>query len=209
MALFPSGVVYETYGGTETMGTVISAEEWLERPGSVGRPAVGSTIKILDDDGNELPAGETGLIYIGSDYGAGFRYSGPAELTESVYRGELATLGDVGYVDDAGYLYVVDRRKDMVITGGANVYPAEVEEVLTAHPGVGEVAVIGVPDEEYGERVVAVVVPVGDVTADDLIAYAREHLVAYKCPRRVELAASLPRDPMGKVRKRDLRDQYA
>jgi long-chain acyl-CoA synthetase len=209
MALFPPGVVYETYGGTETMGTVISAEEWLERPGSVGRPAVGSQIKILDDDGNELPAGETGLIYIGSDYGAGFRYSGPAELTESVYRGDLATLGDVGYVDDDGYLYVVDRRKDMVITGGANVYPAEVEEVLTAHPGVGEVAVIGVPDEEYGERVVAVVVPVGDVTADDLIAYAREHLVAYKCPRRVELAASLPRDPMGKVRKRDLRDQYA
>ena len=97
----------------------------------------------------------------------------------------------------------------MVITGGANVYPAEVEEVLSAHPGVGEVAVIGVSDEEYGERVVAIVVPVGDVTAADLIAYAREHLVAYKCPRRVELVAELPRDPMGKVRKRDLRDQFA
>jgi long-chain acyl-CoA synthetase len=191
------------------MGTVISAEEWLERPGSVGRPAVGSTIKILDDDGNELPAGETGLIYIGSDYGRGFRYSGPAELTESVYRGELATLGDVGYVDDAGYLYVVDRRKDLVITGGANVYPAEVESVLADHPAVGEVAVIGVPDDEYGELVVAIVVPVADVTPDELIAFAREHLVAYKCPRRVELVDELPRDPMGKIRKRDLRTTFS
>ena len=209
MALFPPGVVYETYGGTETMGTVISAEEWLERPGSVGRPAVGSTIKILDDDGNELPAGETGLIYIGSEYGHGFRYSGPDELTKSVYRGELATLGDVGYVDDAGYLYVVDRRKDMVITGGANVYPAEVEAVLAGHPAVGEVAVIGVPDDEYGELVVAIVVTVADVTADDLVAHSREHLVAYKCPRRVELVDELPRDPMGKIRKRDLRDRYS
>jgi long-chain acyl-CoA synthetase len=209
MALFPPGVVFETYGGTETMGTVISGAEWLERPGSVGRPAVGSTIKILDDDGNELPTGETGLIYIGSDYGTGFRYAGPAELTESVYRGELATLGDVGYVDEAGYLYVVDRRKDMVITGGANVYPAEVESVLADHPGVGEAAVIGVPDEEYGERVVAIVVPVGDVTPDELIAHCRAHLVAYKCPRRVELVTELPRDPMGKIRKRDLRERYA
>lgn len=209
MALFPPGVVYETYGGTETMGTVISAEEWLERPGSVGRPAIGSTIRILDDDGNELPPGETGLIYIGSEYGRGFKYAGPDELTESVYRGELATLGDVGYVDDAGYLYVVDRRKDMVITGGANVYPAEVEAVLSGHPAVGECAVIGLPDEEYGEQVVAIVVPIGEVTADDLIAFCREHLVAYKCPRRVELVSQLPRDPMGKIRKRDLRDQYA
>jgi long-chain acyl-CoA synthetase len=209
MALFPPGVVFETYGGTETMGTVISAEEWLERPGSVGRPAVGSTIKIFDDDGNELPPGETGLIYIGSDYGRGFRYSGPAELTESVYRGELATLGDVGYVDDAGYLYVVDRRKDMVITGGANVYPAEVESVLAEHPAVGEVAVIGVPDDEYGELVVAIVVPVADVTPDELITFAREHLVAYKCPRRVELVDELPRDPMGKIRKRDLKTTFS
>ena len=130
MELFPPGAIWETYGGTETMGTVITAEEWLERPGSVGRPAQGSTIKILDDDGVEVPTGETGLIYIGSEWGAGFKYAGPDELTESVYRGDLATLGDVGYVDDDGYLFVVDRRKDLVITGGANVYPAEVESVL-------------------------------------------------------------------------------
>lgn len=209
MELFPPGSIWETYGGTETMGTVITPEEWLERPGSVGRPALGSTIKILDDDGVELPPGETGLVYIGSDWGRGFRYSGPDELTESIYRGDLATLGDVGYVDEDGYLFVVDRRKDMVITGGANVYPAEVEAVLVRHPGVAEVAVIGVPDDEYGEIVTAIVVPDGELTADEVIAFAREHLVAYKSPRRVELVAELPRDPMGKIRKRDLRDQYA
>jgi long-chain acyl-CoA synthetase len=209
MALFPPGAVWETYGGTETMGTVIPPEEWLERPGSVGRPALGSTIKILDDDGNELPPGETGLIYIGSDWGRGFRYAGPDELTESIYRGDLATLGDVGYLDEDGYLYVVDRRKDLVITGGANVYPAEVEAVLVSHPAIAEAAVIGVPDDEYGEIVTAIVVPEGALTADDVIAFSREHLVAYKSPRRVELVAELPRDPMGKIRKRDLRDQYS
>jgi long-chain acyl-CoA synthetase len=191
------------------MGTVITAEEWLERPGSVGRPAQGSTIKILDDDGNEVPTGETGLIYIGSEWGRGFKYAGPEELTESVYRGDLATLGDVGHVDADGYLFVVDRRKDLVITGGANVYPAEVETVLSRAPGVGEVAVIGVPDEEYGEIVTAIVVADGPLTEADVIAYAREHLVAYKCPRRVELVTELPRDPMGKIQKRTLRATYS
>jgi long-chain acyl-CoA synthetase len=209
MELFPPGAIWETYGGTETMGTVITAEEWLERPGSVGRPARGSTIKILDDDGAEVPTGETGLIYIGSEWGRGFKYAGPEELTESVYRGDLATLGDVGYVDADGYLFVVDRRKDLVITGGANVYPAEVETVLLQHDRIGEVAVIGVPDDEYGEIVTAIVVADGELTEADIIAFAREHLVAYKSPRRVELVAELPRDPMGKIQKRTLRDQYS
>ena len=113
---------------------------------------------IFDDDGRELPAGEVGLVYIGSDWGRGFRYAGEASLTESIYRGDLATLGDLGYLDEDGYLFVVDRRKDMIITGGANVYPAEVEAVLVTHPGIAEVAIIGVPDAEYGELVCAVVV---------------------------------------------------
>jgi long-chain acyl-CoA synthetase len=191
------------------MGTVISAEEWLAKPGSVGRAAPGSTIKIYDDDGVELAPGEVGLVYIGSDWGRGFRYAGPEELTTAVYRGNLATLGDLGYLDEDGYLFIVDRRKDMVITGGANVYPAEVEAVLMDHPGIAEVAVLGMPDEEYGERVTAVVVAGRPVTADDVMAFAREHLVAYKSPRRVEFVDSLPRDPMGKVRKRELRDQLA
>lgn len=207
MDFFPAGSVWEAYGGTETMGTVITAEEWVAKPGSVGRAAPGSTIRICSDDGDELPAGEVGLIYIGSDWGRGFRYAGSDELTESVYQGNLATLGDLGYLDDDGYLFVVDRRKDMVITGGANVYPAEVEAVLVRHPGIAEAAVVGVPDEEYGERVTAVVVaePGAALTADDVIAFCREHLVGYKCPRRVELVDALPRDPMGKVKKRDLR----
>jgi Acyl-CoA synthetases (AMP-forming)/AMP-acid ligases II len=210
MEFFPAGAVWETYGGTETMGTVITAEEWMEKPGSVGRAAPGSTIKIYDDDGKELPPGEVGLVYIGSDWGRGFRYAGDASLTESIYRGNLATLGDLGYLDEDGYLFVVDRRKDMVITGGANVYPAEVEAVLVAHPNVAEVAVIGLPDDEYGELVTAIVVPTSPgLTADDLIAFAREHLVRYKSPRRVEFVTELPRDPMGKVRKRDLRARYS
>jgi long-chain acyl-CoA synthetase len=209
MEFFPPGAVWETYGGTETMGTVITAEEWLAKPGSVGRAAPGSTIRICSDDGEELPPGEVGLVYIGSDWGRGFRYAGPDELTESVYRGNLATLGDLGYLDDDGYLFVVDRRKDMVITGGANVYPAEVEAVLAGHPDVAEVAVVGMPDEEYGERVTAVVVADSELSADAVISFCRRHLVAYKCPRRVEFVDALPRDPMGKVRKRDLRARLA
>lgn len=209
MELFPPGAVWETYGGTETMGTVITAEEWLAKPGSVGRAAPGSTIKVYDDDGAELPPGDVGLVYIGSDWGRGFRYAGDDALTESVYRGNLATLGDLGYLDEDGYLFIVDRRKDMVITGGANVYPAEVEAVLVTHPGVEEVAVIGLPDPEYGEIVVAVVVrSPGEesIDADAIIAFARDRLVRYKAPRRVEFVDELPRDPMGKVRKRVLRD---
>ena len=209
MEFFPSNVVWETYGGTETMGTVITAEEWIRKPGSVGRAAPNSTIAILDDDGRELPAGEVGLVYIGSDWGRGFRYAGDASLTESIYRGDLATLGDLGYLDDDGYLFVVDRRKDMVITGGANVYPAEVEAVLVAHPDIAEVAVIGVPDAEYGELVCAVVVTAADLTAAEVIDFARDHLVRYKAPRHVEFVTELPRDPMGKVRKRTLRAQFS
>lgn len=208
MDFFPPGAVWETYGGTETMGTVITAEEWLRKPGSVGRAAPGSTIRILDDDGVELPPGEVGLVYIGSDWGRGFRYAGDPSLTEAIYRGNLATLGDLGYLDEEGYLFVVDRRKDLVITGGANVYPAEVEAVLVAHPDVAEVAVIGLPDAEYGEVVTAVVVATegSGLSEESVVSFAREHLVRYKAPRRVVLVDALPRDPMGKVRKRTLRD---
>jgi long-chain acyl-CoA synthetase len=210
MAFFPPGAVWETYGGTETMGTVITPEEWERKPGSVGRPARGSVIRILDPDGAELGPGEVGLVYIGSEWGRGFRYGGPDELTDAVYRGDLATLGDVGYLDDDGYLFLVDRAKDVVITGGANVYPAEVEAVLVRHPQVAEVAVVGVADPEFGELVTAVVVPepgAGPGLAAELDGFCRRHLVAYKCPRRYELVEALPRDPMGKVRKRELRDR--
>ncbi len=208
---FPPDAVWETYGGTETMGTVITPAEWLRKPGSVGKAAPGSTIRVFDDDGVELPPGEVGLVYIGSDWGRGFRYAGDAELTESVYIGNLATLGDLGYVDEDGYLFIVDRRKDMVITGGANVYPAEVEAVLITHPEVEEVAVVGLPDPEYGEIVTAVIVrsPDSELDAGAVLAFARDRLVRYKAPRRVEFVDALPRDPMGKVRKRRIREALA
>jgi bile acid-coenzyme A ligase len=171
----------------------------------VGTPAPGSTIKILDDDGNELPAGETGLVYIGSDWGRGFRYAGPDELTESVYRGDLATLGDLGYLDEDGYLYVVDRRKDLVITGGANVYPAEVEAALDEHPRVVSSCVIGLPDEEYGNRVHAIVQAAGPVEPAELDKFLGERLVRYKVPRTYELVAEPLRGDDGKVRRSALR----
>ena len=218
----PDGALWETYGGTETMGTVITPDEWLAKPGSVGKAAPGSTIKIYAADharadADELAVGEVGLIYIGSDWGRGFRYEGPEELTESVYRGNLATLGDLGYLDEDGYLFLADRHKDMVITGGSNVYPAEVESVLVTHPAIAEAAVIGLPEDEYGEIVTAVVVlnassgpnAVEPLTDDDVIAFAREHLVRYKAPRRVEFVDELPRDPMGKILKRELRAQFS
>ena len=147
----------------------VGAQARQRRP---GRPGLDD--RDLRRRRNQLPAGEVGLVYIGSDWGRGFRYAGDPALTESIYRGNLTTLGDLGYLDDDGYLFVVDRRKDMVITGGANVYPAEVEAVLVAHPDVAEVAVIGLPDDEYGEIVTAVVVPSspGALTADTVIAYA-------------------------------------
>ncbi len=218
----PDGALWETYGGTETMGTVITPEEWLRKPGSVGKAAPGSTIKIYEadadgadahgTDGGELPVGEIGLIYIGSDWGLGFRYEGPDELTEAVYRGNLATLGDMGYLDEDGYLFLADRHKDMIITGGSNVYPAEVESILVTLDGIAEAAVIGLPDDEYGEIVTGVVVRNAfgpPVTADEVIAFAREHLVRYKAPRRVEFLPELPRDPMGKILKRELRARFS
>jgi long-chain acyl-CoA synthetase len=213
MELFPPGAVWETYGGTETMGTVITPEEWLERPGSVGRPALGSTIKIMDDDGTELPPGETGLIYIGSDWGRGFRYAGPDELTESIYRGDLATLGDVGYLDADGYLYLTDRKDFMIVSGGVNIYPQEIENLLVTHPKVADVAVFGVPNDEMGEEVKAVVQPcdIGEAGAEleeALQAFCRQHLARYKCPRSIDFTAELPRAPTGKLYKRLLREKY-
>lgn len=205
--LFPSGAVWETYGGTETMGTIIGPDDWLAHPGSVGRPAPGGAVKILDDDGVELGPHEVGLIYLASPHGIGFRYDGGSAANDGVWRGDVATLGDVGYLDGDGFLYVVDRRKDLIITGGANVYPAEVERVLMAHPAVREVAVVGVPDTEFGEVAAAVVSLDAPVSEADLIAFAGEHLVGYKRPKRVQVVAELPRDAVGKVKKRELREQ--
>jgi long-chain acyl-CoA synthetase len=205
-------VIWETYGGMEGAATIAKPHRWLEKPGTVGRAVNGMSVKILDDDGNELPAGEVGNVYMESA-GPAFEYRGDPALTASIFRGRAFTSGDVGYLDDDGYLFLCDRAKDLIISGGVNIYPAEVEGVLAAHPLVGDVAVIGVPDPEWGEQVKAVVelvdgVEPSDELADELIAFCRERLAGFKSPRSVDFRSDLGRTDGGKVYKRLLRDEY-
>jgi long-chain acyl-CoA synthetase len=205
-------VIWETYGGMEGAATIAKPHRWLEKPGTVGRAIRGMQLRILDDDGDELPSGEVGHIFLESK-GSGFEYKGEPELTRQVHHGRAFTIGDMGYVDEDGYLFICDRAKDLIISGGVNIYPAEIEGVLAAHPMVGDVAVIGVPDAEWGEQVKAVVEVTADVApspelADALLAWCRERLAGYKCPRSVEFRQALPRTDGGKLSKRDLRDEY-
>jgi long-chain acyl-CoA synthetase len=205
-------VIWETYGGMEGPATIAKPNRWLEKPGTVGRAIRGTRLAILDDDGNELAPGEIGAIYYGAETPT-FEYVGDAETTRAAYRGKLFTIGDLGYVDDDGYLFIRDRAKDMIITGGVNVYPQEVEAVLATHPAVADVAVIGLPDEEWGETIVAVVEPVAGHATDDalgaaLVEHCRAQLARYKCPRRVEFRTSLPRTDAGKLYKRQLREDF-
>ena len=206
--LFPPGTVWEYYGMTEGLATIISPEEWLAKPGSVGRAAPGIQMSILDENGNEMKPGEPGLVYVSPMGGVRFEYGRAPEKTAEAWRGDLYTVGDMGYLDEDGYLFLTDRKVDLIISGGANIYPAEVESVLYRHPAVGDCAVIGIPDDEWGESVLAVVEPRTPVEPDDLIAFCRANLAHYKCPKRVELVDRLPRDENGKVRKRELRDPY-
>ncbi len=203
--VFPPGTVWELYGGTEALFTMVSPDEWLQKPGTVGRAGPGITVKILDDDGAELGPGEVGTVYASQSR---FSYRGAPEATEESWRGDLFTLGEMGHLDEDGYLFLHDRKKDMIVTGGSNVYSAEVEAVLITHAAVADVAVIGVPDPEFGEHVAAIVETMAPVSAEELVAYCRERLAHYKCPRSIEFVAVLPRDPSGKVRKRELRLRY-
>jgi long-chain acyl-CoA synthetase len=207
MQLLPPNTVWEIYGGTEGAMTMISPQEWLAKPGSVGKAfPPGSELKILDGAGNPLPLGTPGLVYARPMMN--FRYRGGKALDEQTWRGNLYTLGDVGYLDEDGYLFITDRLKDMIISGGANIYPAEVEAVLFNHPAVGDACVIGVPDSHWGEKVKAIVELKAMATEPDIIAFCREHLAHYKCPTSVDFIEKLPRDPNGKVRKREVREPY-
>jgi long-chain acyl-CoA synthetase len=208
MELFPPGAVWEFYGMTEGRATVITAEEWRSKPGSVGRAVEGAGIMILDEAGRELPPGHVGLVYVAPIGGARFSYAGDPAKTADAWRGDFYTVGDMGRLDGDGYLYLTDRAQDLIITGGVNVYPAEVEAVLHAHPAVADAAVLGVPDDEWGEAVKAIVEPAGPVGERELIAFCRERLSSYKCPKSVELVERLPRGEDGKVRKRELREPY-
>jgi long-chain acyl-CoA synthetase len=203
-------VIVEYYAATEGGGATIFADEWLRKPGSVGRAWSYSVIKILDDAGNELPPDEPGLVYMQMG-GSSFAYHKAEEKTRESRRGELFTVGDIGYLDGDGYLYLCDRKSDMIISGGVNIYPAEIEGELVMHPAVADVAVFGIPDEHWGEAIKAVVQPAAGVEGDgelteEILAFAATRLAKYKLPKVVEYMAELPRDDNGKLYKRKLRD---
>ncbi|MCO1655477.1 acyl-CoA synthetase [Pseudonocardia humida] len=206
-------VVVEYYAATEGGGTTIMAEDWLRKPGSVGLPWPGSVVKVLDEQGAELPPGEPGLVYLRMGTSS-FSYHRDEEKTRAARVGDLFTLGDVGHLDADGYLFLHDRKADMIIVNGVNVYPAEIEGELAAHPKVADVAVFGVPHPESGEEIKAVVQPVdgaepGDALTAELLGFAAARLARYKLPRSVDYVDELPRDPNGKLYKRRLREQYA
>jgi fatty-acyl-CoA synthase len=204
-------IINEYYAGTEDIGsTFISSEEWLSHPGSVGRPR--NECHILSEDGVEQAVGKPGVIYFAG--GRGFQYHQDPKKTASVTNDRgWQTLGDIGYLDADGYLYLTDRQAHMIISGGVNIYPQEAENVLASHPDVVDVAVIGVPDDEMGEAVKAVVQladpeVAGPGEAEELLAYCQSQLATYKCPRTIDFVDQLPRDPSGKLYKRLLRERY-
>lgn len=205
-------VLFEYYAGTEGNGFVAcNSEEWLAHKGTVGRALLGE-IHILDENGKEQPVGESGMIYFAN--GPAFEYHNDPEKTrESRSPQGWSTLGDIGYLDKDGYLYLTDRKAYMIISGGVNIYPQEVENLLITHPKVADVAVIGVPNPEFGEEVKAVVQPVaireaGPALAEELMAFCRAHLSPIKCPRSIDFEEELPRHPTGKLYKRLIRDRY-
>jgi acyl-CoA synthetase (AMP-forming)/AMP-acid ligase II len=207
-------VIHEYYAGTEGNGFVYcSPTDWLAHPGTVGKPLLG-VVHVCDDDGNELSAGEIGTIYFQSE--SAFNYhKDEAQTAKSRHPSGngWTTLGDIGYVDDEGFVFLTDRRGFTIVSGGVNIYPAEIENVLVLHPSVTDVAVFGVPNPDFGEEVKAVVQPAPGVEGStelegELLAFAREHLSHIKCPRSIDFQAELPRTPTGKLVKGPLRDRY-
>jgi acyl-CoA synthetase (AMP-forming)/AMP-acid ligase II len=207
-------IFFDAYGATE-VGTIctITSPEWLEHPGSVGRciPPFTRAV-VVDDDGNEVPPGTEGRLYFEDSTGRGIVYpSDPAKTAASHLRPGVFTIGEIGYVTEDGFVYITDRFSDMIVSGGANIYPAEAEKVLLTHPGVADVAVIGVPNTEMGEEVKALVVPVDPANPPDpaeLIGFCRQHLSGYKCPRTLDIVDSVGRNAMGKINKRQLRAPF-
>jgi bile acid-coenzyme A ligase len=207
----PTGF-FQAYGSSENAGSCfVRGDEWLERPGTVGRP-VNTELSVRDDEGRELPRGETGMIHFRRPGTAAPVFTYLGDVPPATGADGFTAIGDLGWLDDDGYLYLADRRIDMIISGGANVYPAEIEGALTEHPGVADAVVIGLPDDEWGERVHAVVQP-ADIahppSVDDLRTHCRERLAAYKVPKTVELVDRLPRNDAGKIRRGDLARERA
>jgi long-chain acyl-CoA synthetase len=204
-------IVVEYYGGTETGPVVFcTSEEWLAHPGTVGRPLEQAVVKVLDAEGNEIATGESGEVFMWLDVWPDFTYEGDDAKRRAVERDGLVSCGDIGYLDADGYLYLNDRASDMVISGGVNIYPAEIEACLGSLEGVRDCAVFGIPDEEFGEALAAHVEPHDDaqVTAEDVRDHVRTRLAGYKTPRVVEIVDALPREDSGKIFKRRLREPY-
>ena len=195
-------VVFEYYGATEGGGVFVHPDEWLEKPGSVGRPTEGVVLQIQDEDGKELPRREIGTVY----------FKAP-EKTASVYRGDFFTMGDMGYVDEDGFLFLTGRSAEVIISGGVNIYPAEIDQEILQHPSVKDVATVGVPNKDWGEEVKAVVqlnegYEPNEALAKDILDFVATRLAAYKRPRSVDFADDLPRLTTGKIVRRTVRDRY-
>jgi long-chain acyl-CoA synthetase len=206
-------ILFEYYAATEGGGFWIDSHEWLKKPGSVGRADSSRfTMQIQDESGEEVPGGDIGTVYFKAPRHR-FEYFKAPEKTASAYRGDYYTMGDLGRLDDEGYLFLTGRSAELIISGGVNIYPAEVDAVLLQHPAVGDAATVGVPNDEWGEEVRAVVelsagIEVSAALEAELIAFCREHLAGYKCPRAVEFVTDLPRLDSGKIQRTKVRDRY-
>ena len=202
MKLFPEDSVWEFYGSTEGQATRISSSEWKEKPGSVGKPTAGEVF-VTDSEGKVVPPGEVGEIWVDNPDNEPFEYWGDDAKTKAAHRGSAFTVGDLGRLDSDGYLFLTGRKHDVIISGGVNVYPQEVETVLLTHPSVAEVAVFGAPHKEWGEQVLAAIVPAygAPLDPDALRRWAKERLAGYKVPRKIEIVEELERTPTGKVKR--------
>jgi long-chain acyl-CoA synthetase len=206
-------VVYEYYAATEGGGTFVGPEDWLTKPGTVGRPFHPDLLKILDESGEVLPPNEIGTVYMKAPSSGRFRYYKDDAKTEGSYRGDYFTLGDHGYLDDDGYLFLTGRSAELIISGGVNIYPAEIDAVLLTHPAVGDAGTIGIPNDEWGEEVKAVVelregIEPSPELATELREFCRDKLASYKLPRSIDFVDELPRHDNGKLYRRKLRELY-
>ncbi len=205
-------VIYEYYAASEGGGTLVSPQEWLAHPGTVGRAWPTAEIRILSDAGSPCAPNEVGTVYIKmANYS--FQYHKDQKKTESAWRDGFFTVGDAGYLDQEGYLFLCDRKADLIISGGVNIYPAEIEAVLIGHAKVSDVAVFGIPDDDWGEQVKAVIETKSGVVpspalVEELLGFCKCELAPHKCPRSIDFTDAMPRDPSGKLYKRKLRDPY-
>jgi acyl-CoA synthetase (AMP-forming)/AMP-acid ligase II len=209
--IFPNALVFDNYGMTEASGgiTTLTPGDSHRKTACVGTPLIGLEMRVVDEGDNDVPIGQVGeVVFRGNNLMK--EYFKDPQATEEAMRGGWMHTGDLGRLDEEGFLYIVDRKKDLIITGAENVFPREVEEVLYLHPKIAEAAVIGVPDPKWGEAIKAVVsLKAGEsATAEEIIGFCRQHIAGFKCPKSVDFVEALPKNPAGKILKRVLREQY-